>query len=127
MRKALVLGLSTLVLAGGIVPSEARFRFRGGGYSASRYTPSVSPGLAVMPGITLRSGGTVYPSPSRAGAMPVGAMSADALPTTEERTVTIAQPLPAPAPVAPAPKKDSGPWCASGRIAGSGAGFCLIN
>ena len=56
MRGLLVVGLPVLAFGAGIVQAEARFRGRGGGHSVPlRCSLASTPGLAVVPALTLRS------------------------------------------------------------------------
>ena len=127
MRKALAIGISALTLIGSVVPSEARgFRMRSFGHVAANRGPVAAPGLAVMPGFTLRTDSARSANPTGTGSLgerPVGFMTAEALAPGEAGLVKIAMPAPAAAPL----KKDPQPWCRTGRLAGSGSGFCLIN
>ena len=121
--RGIVVGISMLALGASVVQAEARFRFRGGGSHSTPLRGSLSstPGIAVVPGLTFRSDAS-----GATAAKPAGVMTAEALGAGDAGSLKIPTAMPAHA--APAPlKKPDEPWCRSGRVAGSGAGFCLIN
>ncbi len=108
MRAGLMLGLTALGILAATMPAEAKGR-RGGGFSfvgRSHAAPAAAPAAAEAP--RLRTASADGPEPMTTG-------------TTAPPAPRVAAPAPAPNPV---PAK---PWCTTGRIFGSGAGFCAIN
>lgn len=137
MRSIIVLGVAALVVAGGASEAEARFRLRLGGSSFTP-RPTAMPvsrsGLVVIPGLGLgssaaRSNDYEFGRNSTGSILPVrSVLTAEAMPRNTEDAkpddaASSAAPAPAPAPVA----KAAQPWCRTGRVAGSGSGFCLMN
>ena len=128
MRRMLVVGLSVLALGASVVQAEARFRMRGGHAASPRSSVAAAPGLAVIPGLTLRTDHARAATPDRAASGKTAAvMTAEALAPGEAGSLKIPMGEPASAPAAAVAKKPEEPWCRSGRVAGSGTGFCLIN
>ncbi|AWN47877.1 hypothetical protein DK419_17390 [Methylobacterium terrae] len=111
MRAGLVLGLVGLGIVAAANPAEARGR-RGGGFFVTRShaAPAEAPATRAQEAPRMRTAAAAEPEPM----------------TTGTTTPVAAAPTPraeaAPAP-APAPAR---PWC-TGRVFGSGAGFCAIN
>lgn len=105
MRTFLTIGAAALILTGIVSDAEARGR-RG------------RVGLGVGVGV-----GTTWTSTARSEA------SAQALRDGEKNLTQTLRPVPAVVVPTPVVKDASAarPWCASGRIVGSGAGFCTIN
>ncbi|GLS42265.1 hypothetical protein [Methylobacterium brachythecii] len=112
--------LSVVMLAGSAVDAQARgLRLRGSNFSAAASSAKTRgiPTVAAVGAI-----GSV--DPALAGAKPRGVMTAQAGDADENAPIP---PMP-PAPEAvPAAEKAAKPWCPSGKTAGVGKGFCLIN
>lgn len=108
MRAGLMVGLAALGVLAAAAPAEAKGRR--GGFSfitRSHAAPAAAPVVASeMP--RLRTAAADGPEPITTG-------------TTAPVIRRDAAPAPAPS---PAPAK---PWCTTGRVFGSGAGFCAIN
>lgn len=140
MRSVVVLGVAALVIAGGASEAEARFRLRMSSPSYT-YRPPVTavsrPALVVSPGVGIGLGlasgiraAHAYGDlrGSREAIPPIrSVLTAEAQPSLAEDAkpdgAAPANAAPAPAPVT----KVAQPWCRTGRVAGSGPGFCLMN
>ncbi|BAQ48125.1 MULTISPECIES: hypothetical protein [Methylobacterium] len=107
MRAGLMLGLTALGILAAASPAEAKGRRGGFSFIArSHAAPAGAPAAAEAP--RLRTASADGPEPMTTG-------------TTAPPAPRVAAPAPAPS---PAPAK---PWCTTGRVFGSGAGFCAIN
>ncbi|MCF4128651.1 hypothetical protein [Methylobacterium sp. SyP6R] len=113
MRAGLMAGLVALGILVAAAPAEARGRRGGGGvfFVTSRsHAVTAEPRTALGPEPRLRTAAA-----DAGGPEPMTTGTTAPIPTREA----------APAPSsAPAPLR---PWCATGRVFGSGAGFCAIN
>lgn len=107
MRTIIVAGVSLLTLAAGIAGAQAQMLADSGAAATmlrgSDFGESRSPGKSAS---------------GRSGAV----MTAEAVAPGEQGSVA----TPSHAVAAPV-KKAADSWCRSGRIAGTGTGFCLIN
>ncbi|GEP00306.1 hypothetical protein [Methylobacterium haplocladii] len=122
MRTLTVVALSALTLAGSIAGAEARgFRLRGSGFAIPHRsaTARVTTTRPVPTIATVGAIGLFDPTRPDASIVTRSVMTAGA---TDETS-----PIPPMPPVPAAVKKSAEPWCPSGRIAGAGTGFCLIN
>ncbi len=123
MRYGLVLAISAVALVGSAASAEARFRLRLSTSHAA--TPKLSaPTLssAAAPSLSGHIGRRLAVG-ALAGA--AGVRTAEALPPGEVGdSLFPSQPA---APVVAPVKAESAPWCPTGKLAGSGAGFCIIN
>lgn len=149
MRTLPLIGLAALTLATGAADVQARARIRLGRVQAPAAIRPVEQRPA--PGLAARrdpagAGPTYVSLPSQASvaalpaetAEPVAAAPAPtaALPPQESAAALapgVAGPAAAPT-AAPATAKapaqaviEAGPWCPSGRVVGTGAGFCMVN
>lgn len=127
MKSIAVVAVSVLALMGSVAGAEARgFRLRGSGFSVPSRTVSLhEPASARLPAISPL--GVFDPTAEKATIVTRSVMTTDGLgadPAADDGGPIPPMP-PAPAPVAA--KKPAQPWCPSGRIAGNGTGFCLIN
>jgi hypothetical protein len=113
MRTGLVLGLFALGMAAAANPAEARGR-RGGFFfiGRSHAAPADAPASRAPEAPRIRTAAAGGPEP-----MTTGTTAPVPAPAVTRRE---AAPPPAPAPV------PARPWC-TGRVFGSGAGFCAIN
>lgn len=136
MRTVAVVAVSVLVLAGSVAAAEARgFRLRGGSFSVPARNMPIRDAAArrASPVFAVGSiGGLGNGRPSdlyrRPGTTVVtrSVMTAEAQVSGPEAGATETSPTSDPA-ESVAAKKHVAPWCPSGRIAGQGSGFCLIN
>lgn len=122
--KSIVAALSLLTLAAGTAGAQAQMLGDGGDASAT--LRGVAPSQTLGGGASLDLRGA-DPGDSRSPGRSVSSrssavMTAEALGPGESPSIAI----PSTALAAPV-KKVAEPWCRSGRIAGSGMGFCLIN
>lgn len=121
MRTVAVVAVSILTLIGSLTGAEARgFRLRGFS-SASSHGALPRGSVAVRPTSVATVGAIDLSTVNRGG--PRNAVAAQS--AVADETAPIPPMPPAPATVAVA--KPAEPWCRSGRVAGSGTGFCLIN
>lgn len=132
MRSVVIVGVAALAFASSASEAEARFRMRLGSSSYVSRPPIGRSSLVVVPGIGLGASGlrtNAYGYGGDRGASqsipPIrSVLTADALPRLAEDAKPDAA---APANTAPPVVKVAQPWCRSGRVAGSGPGFCLMN
>ncbi|MET0257106.1 MAG: hypothetical protein ABW179_00860 [Methylobacterium sp.] len=122
MRTLTIVALSALTLAGGIPGAEARgFRLRGSSFSMP-HRPATASDTLLRRGPAIATVGAIGLSePARPD---TGVLTRSVIATTGTADETV--PIP-PMPPVPVAVKKSAPWCPSGRIAGAGTGFCLIN
>jgi hypothetical protein len=116
MRTQLTIGAAALIIVGIATDAEARGR-RG------RSSTGVGVGVGV---------GTSWTSTPRNDATARPLAAGDLRMRRPELESSLRRVLPVTAPAAPAAPivRDAGaarPWCESGRVVGSGAGFCAIN
>lgn len=110
MRAGLVLGLVGLGIVAAANPAEARGRRGGLFITRSHAAPAETPAARAPDAPRVRMAAASEPEPMTTGTTtPVAAAPAPRAGTT---------PTPAPSPARP--------WC-TGRVFGSGAGFCAIN
>ena len=114
MQTHLTIGAAALIIVGIATDAEARGR---------RGRSSLGVGIGV---------GTSWTSTPRSDAMAKPLSSGDLRLRRPELENSLRRVLPVTAPSIPAAPvvRDAGaarPWCESGRIVGSGAGFCAIN
>ncbi len=119
MKSITLIMVSVLAIVGTVAGAEARgFKLRGSLLS-HRSTTMPSKPTRSLP-IIAAVGTTAAVDPKQAGAIPAIGQSASA-----EENAPI-PPMP-PASQSVSAKKTDAPWCPSGRTAGIGSGFCLIN
>lgn len=140
MRSVVVLGVAAVVMAGGASEAEARFRLRMSSPSYT-YRPAVTPisrpALVVSPGVGIGVGlasgiraahGYGHLRGSREPIPPIrSVLTAEAQPSLTEDTKSEGAAPANAAPTSTSASKVAQPWCRSGRVAGSGPGFCLMN
>ncbi|GJE55159.1 MULTISPECIES: hypothetical protein [Methylobacterium] len=126
MRPVAVVAVSVLTLAASIADAEARgFRLRGSSFSVPHRSASARDTATRRLPIIAAVGAIGPFDPSRSDARNVTRSARGSEADGADETAPI-PPMP-PAPVSLAVEKVSEPWCPSGRIAGTGTGFCLIN
>lgn len=112
MRSALAAAAAALVLIGTVGEAEARGR---------RFGLGIGRSWAGTP-----RGETVRAEGGSRRVRTAGAEAGDSLRGSLPDSAAVPASPPAPAP-SPRVTKNSGSWCAAGRLAGSGTGFCLVN
>jgi hypothetical protein len=135
MRTLLLIGLAGLTLAAGAADAQARARIRFGGIRLP--APVSARPVEQRPALAARrdaaGAGPTYVLLPPAGGIPDAVREAAKPAVAPTAAVAAPVAVPAPAPT-PAPAKaraqavtEAAPWCLSGRVVGTGAGFCMIN
>jgi hypothetical protein len=131
MRTLLLIGVAALALAGSSLEAVARGRGGGWGGLVSVRGYTTARGTYVAPHTRSRPDSILSNNLSYRMDRPVPAGSASyvSLPPAEDAAVGAAAVARTPASAATLPEKitKADPWCPTGRVVGSGAGFCLIN